>query len=81
VVDLGCGTGLFGVALAGQCRSLTGVDLSHEMLARARDRNIYDALVEDDLVTALAAMPEARADAVVAVDVLVYIGAIEGLFA
>ena len=38
VVDLGCGTGLFGRLLRQRARKLTGVDLSPNMLKVARQR-------------------------------------------
>ncbi len=42
VLDAGCGTGLVGVVMhdAGYT-DLSGIDLSHEMVERARDRRIY----------------------------------------
>jgi len=39
-LDLGCGTGLAGAAIAGRVTHLTGVDLSPAMLARARAKQI-----------------------------------------
>jgi len=36
VLDVGCGTGLFALSLAGQARHVTGLDLTPEMLAQAR---------------------------------------------
>lgn len=49
VVDLGCGSGLAGPALAGLGRALTGVDASPAMLAEARARGVYDRLDEADI--------------------------------
>jgi len=50
VVDLGCGAGAVGPALAARYpdRTLTGVDASPAMLARARAGGAYGALVEAD---------------------------------
>ncbi len=79
VVDLGCGTGLSGVALQDLAVSLIGVDLSPEMLERARARGIYDTLVEADLRPALEDLGDGSADLVAAVDVLVYVGELEPL--
>ncbi len=53
--------------------TLTGLDLSSAMLDRARQRGVYDALVQADAVQFLADNP-ARYDLVVAADVLIYIG-------
>lgn len=79
VIDLGCGTGLSGAALRDQATALIGIDLSPEMLARARARNLYAELIEADLAPALAAMSEGCAETVTAVDVLIYVGVLEPL--
>lgn len=73
VLDLGCGTGLSGLALKPFARRLTGLDLSPRMLAEAARRGIYDALEEADL---LAWLPDRRGafDLVAAADVLNYLG-------
>ena len=73
VLDLGCGTGLSGVALKPFARRLEGVDLSPRMLDGARARGIYAALHEADL---LAFLPTRRAgyDLIAAADVLNYLG-------
>jgi len=80
VVDLGCGTGLCGPGLRPHARRLIGVDLSPGMLAEARTRGIYDALVEADLLYALATWPSASVDAFAAADVLGYVGELAGVF-
>jgi predicted TPR repeat methyltransferase len=73
VLDLGCGTGLSGLALKPFARRLEGVDLSPRMLDAARARGIYTALHEADL---LAFLPTRRAgyDLIAAADVLNYLG-------
>jgi predicted TPR repeat methyltransferase len=74
VLDLGCGTGLSGLALRPFALRLEGLDLSPRMLAEARRRQgLYDALHEGDLLEALPARPGAF-DLVVAADVLNYLG-------
>lgn len=73
VVDLGCGTGLCGPHLRPLARRLVGVDLSPGMLAEARAKGIYDALVEAEVVRFLEAAPDAW-DAAVAADLLIYLG-------
>jgi len=80
VLDAGCGTGLAGPVLRPLAGSLTGVDLSPGMLARARDRNVYDRLICDDLVATLGDSP-GEYDVIAASDVLVYIGDLEPVFA
>jgi predicted TPR repeat methyltransferase len=81
LIDLGCGTGLAGVALAGLASRLTGVDLSGAMLERAKATGAYANLVQLDLVSALQAQADGVAEAAVAVDVLVYVGVVESVFA
>lgn len=81
VIDLGCGTGLVGAALAGRPEHLTGIDLSPGMLAEAGRRGLYHRLVEGELVAALAAEPPASADAVTAADVMIYVGDFPGMVA
>lgn len=73
-VDLGCGTGLCGPGLRPCARRLIGVDVSPAMLDAARARGCYDAVVEADLVYALATWPDASVDLFVAADVLGYVG-------
>lgn len=79
-LDLGCGTGLMGQLLRPFCDRLDGVDLSAGMIERAREKESYDGLFVDDIVTFLAAT-EAAADLVVAADVIVYLGDLAPLFA
>jgi predicted TPR repeat methyltransferase len=55
---------------------LTGVDLSSQMLAKARGRSGYDELVKGELVGYLRAH-EATYDLIVSADTLVYFGPLE----
>ncbi len=80
VLDLGCGTGLMGERLRGRASALHGIDLSPEMVARARARGIYDGLVTGD-VSALMDGRAPVADLVVAADLFVYVGRLEAVFA
>jgi predicted TPR repeat methyltransferase len=80
VLDAGCGTGLLAPALRPLATRLVGVDLSPGMLAVARARGDYDALVEAELIAWLGATDE-RFGAALAADVLIYIGAVEELAA
>jgi predicted TPR repeat methyltransferase len=79
ILDLGCGTGLCGALFKGSARSLSGVDLSAQMLAKARARAIYDELFEADLLTVLRAAP-ARYELILAADVFTYLGELEDVF-
>ena len=81
ILDLGCGTGLCGAALAGCYSQLTGIDLSGPMLEKARARNLYTELTESSIETWLEHAPPAAYDIVLAADVLVYCGDLAPLFA
>lgn len=74
VVDLGCGTGLCGPLIREHCVKLTGVDLSRGMMQKAAELNVYDFLVEGELVSFLNADLPTRFDLAVCVDTLCYIG-------
>ncbi len=80
VIDLGCGTGLCGPLLKPASSYLIGVDLSERMLDKARTREVYDELIHSELVRALQHQGT-LCDVAVAADVLVYIGALDSLFA
>jgi predicted TPR repeat methyltransferase len=73
-LDLGCGTGLMGQALRGLIDRLTGVDLSPGMIAKARERGVYDGLVVGDAAALLMREPPGVFDLIVAADSLVYLG-------
>lgn len=78
VLDLGCGTGLSGLALAPFAARLEGVDLSPRMLDAARARGCYDALHEADLLDFLPRCA-GRFGLVAAADVLNYLGDLSGV--
>lgn len=73
ILDAGCGTGLCGPLLAPWARRLVGVDLSAGMLARAAEKNVYDALIKAELTEFLRSHREAF-DVIVSADTLVYFG-------
>lgn len=79
VADLGCGTGLCAAYLRDHAEQLDGIDLSPGMLAKAREKEIYDTLVEADLIEHLAATPE-QYDLLVAADTLIYLGDLVSTF-
>jgi predicted TPR repeat methyltransferase len=79
ILDLGCGTGLAAPFLRKFGEKLTGVDISRGMLAKARERGLYDRLVESE-ASAFLAGNDARFDLVTALDVLVYFGDLAALF-
>ncbi|MEQ1866838.1 MAG: methyltransferase domain-containing protein [Micropepsaceae bacterium] len=80
VLDLGCGTGLAGLAFKLVARRLVGIDLSPRMIAQAAALKIYDAIFEAD-VERVPADAGGPFDIVIAADVLVYLGDLDPLFA
>jgi predicted TPR repeat methyltransferase len=80
VLDLGCGTGLVGTALARNGHRLSGIDLSQKMLDVARAKNVYDSLELSEIHGYLSGCADASFDVVVAADVLIYIGDLQLLF-
>jgi predicted TPR repeat methyltransferase len=79
-LDLGCGTGLMGMALRERVDRLAGVDLSAAMIAKARERGLYDRLMVGDAAAMLGCEPPGSFDLIVAADALVYIGDLAPLF-
>jgi predicted TPR repeat methyltransferase len=77
--DLGCGTGLSGLAFRDCVTELVGVDLSPEMIAYARRRDCYERLVVGDVMTILS--PDANFSLVFSCDVFVYLGDLVDVFA
>ena len=80
VLDAGCGTGLCGPILRPYARRLIGVDLSEQMLQRARGREIYDELTAAELTEFIVARPDSY-DLIVSADTLVYFGDLEPVLA
>lgn len=80
-LDLGCGTGLSGLAFRDRVQDLLiGVDLSPEMIAKARERKCYDALEVGDVTNCLASHAIASFDLIFACDVFVYLGGLKKVF-
>ena len=80
ILDLGCGTGLFGAEARPWCTTLVGVDLSAGMLAVAAEKFVYDRLVEADLFDYLRSSAADAFQIIVAADVLCYLGDLTELF-
>jgi len=76
ILDAGAGTGLCGLLLRARAGTLLGVDLSPGMLAKARERRVYDELVVMELCEFMRGRPSSF-DIVVSADTLVYFGALE----
>jgi predicted TPR repeat methyltransferase len=73
VLDLGCGSGLAGEMIRPRAGDLTGVDLSSDMIALAKARNIYDRLDVAE-ITAWLNAGEVPFDLVMSCDCLIYFG-------
>lgn len=80
VLDLGCGTGLLGQAMASYAYNLVGVDLSPNMLKKAEARHIYNHLVNAELVSMMRNELENSYDVVMAADVFIYVGKLDETF-
>src|SRR6185312_5146636 len=75
VLDLGCGTGLTGLAFKDMAVRLDGIDLSPAMIEKARARRLYDHLAVGDIETA-----QGPQDLWLAADTLVYLGDLTKIF-
>ena len=80
-LDLGCGTGLMALELAGACASIDGIDLAPAMAARARASGRYRHVEAGDMQAFVAARATASVDLVLAADVFVYCGDLAPVFA
>ena len=72
-LDLGCGTGLAAEVFNDIASSFDGIDLSPQMVEKARARGLYHHLAVADIETALSA-GGADYDLILAADTLVYLG-------
>ena len=77
ILDAGCGTGLLATHLA--AARLVGIDLSPDMIAKARVRKLYDELVEGDLTRTMSARTDTF-DIVTAACVLYHIADLAPFF-
>ncbi|MDO9238091.1 MAG: tetratricopeptide repeat protein [Aquabacterium sp.] len=80
-LDLGCGTGLIGVAASSLAAQIVGVDLSAKMLDKAKARGLYQRLVHSDLLTMMQNEAPASYDLAFAADVFIYIGKLDEVIA
>ncbi|MFZ6656235.1 tetratricopeptide repeat protein [Undibacterium sp. TJN19] len=77
ILDLGCGTGLVAKELAPIAAHMVGVDLSEKMLLKAQARQIYQRLVQSDLINMTRQEANASYHVVTAADVFVYLGQLD----
>ncbi|HLF85663.1 MAG TPA: tetratricopeptide repeat protein [Nitrospiria bacterium] len=78
-IDLGCGTGLSGMAFRPIVNHLSGIDISPNMIEEAGRKGIYDSLQVGDIHDFLRETDE-KYDLFIATDVLVYIGNLLPIF-
>lgn len=78
--DLGCGTGLVGELVRARTKRLVGIDLSPEMLKWAERKGLYDTLICGDIDDVLD-QETAAPDLVLATDVFIYVGELDGTIA
>jgi predicted TPR repeat methyltransferase len=79
IIDLGCGTGLSGKGLRDISENLTGIDISENMVAKARELEVYDHLIVGDIIDIMSTSTE-KYDLFIALDVFVYLGDAKSIF-
>lgn len=82
-LDIGCGTGLVGLALRERVGAIDGIDVSEPMIGKAGERGIYRTLAVGEAVALLRTDPRFAGpyDLVAAADVFIYVGRLEEMFA
>ncbi|MBP9722055.1 MAG: tetratricopeptide repeat protein [Gammaproteobacteria bacterium] len=91
ILDLGCGTGLIGQNFKPVTKTITGVDISQNMLGYAEQKNIYTKLVKSDIEQYLLSysnsnskfkfnLDSEKIDLIILADVLVYYGDLTSIF-
>lgn len=78
-LDLGCGTGLSAVPFKKRMQRCVGVDLSSQMLARARQKDIYTRLECADIFDFFVGCREGF-DLFLATDLFIYLGRLDEFF-
>lgn len=81
VADLGCGTGLSGGFARPHAGRLVGIDLSAAMLEQARAKGVYDELAREEIGDWLARRAPGGEDLLLALDVFIYVGALDRVMA
>lgn len=79
LLDLGCGTGLGGQCFNDIAKKITGMDISPNMLNKAKEKACYDILIEKDILNGITELVE-DFDLILCVDTLVYFGNLNEFF-
>lgn len=79
ILDLGCGTGNMGKFLRAYSRSLIGIDISEEMIRKAKEKEFYDELATENLLSYLSTTTK-RFDLTVCAAVLIHFGPLKEVF-
>ena len=80
ILDLGCGSGLVAERLKNNENSFIGVDISPKMLELARNKKVYDELVESDIEAYLQQNQHSLPPTIIAADVFCYFGDLVSIF-
>ena len=80
LLDLGCGTGLSGQSFIDIAKKITGIDISRNMLNKAKEKACYDILIENDILNGVAELKD-YFDLILCIDTLVYFGNLNEFFA
>jgi len=78
-LDIGCGTGLTGIAFQDIVENMVGVDLSSNMIQKAFEKNIYQNIYHSDIIDFLENCVDLF-DLFIAADVFIYMGRVDKLF-
>jgi len=78
-IDLGCGTGLSGLAFKDYSKYILGVDLSENMIELSKQKEIYDDLIIGEINDIVIQQQESF-DLVISADVFTYLGDLNNLF-
>lgn len=79
LLDLGCGTGLSGQCFSDITKKITGMDISNNMLNKAKEKACYDILIEKDILNGITELAE-DFDLILCIDALVYFGNLSEFF-
>ncbi len=77
-IDLGCGTGLMAAQVRTQIKHLIGIDMSALMVAKAREKHLYERLIKGDFLQDLPFVYDANL--VMAADVFIYVANLAPVF-